>query len=182
MKTHQSAQADGDSQNDFPNAASLAALRAWYEGLSARETVTRYLGHSKADGQSSRGMLGVIRRQLIDLARRRNREDLAALFDHPVSERSKHARAVTRAIELLPTLPVPEPLIGDDIAQWLEPRSVRALQAQGIKTLAALTVRIPRRRRWWAAIPGLGVAGARQIEAFFAAHPQLTERARAHWW
>src|SRR5262249_47019556 len=41
------------------------------------------------------------------------------------------------------------------------------------------TVRIPRRRRWWAAIPGLGTASARQIEAFFAAHPQLTERARA---
>src|SRR5439155_13248895 len=39
--------------------------------------------------------------------------------------------------------------------------------------------RIPRRRRWWAVIPGLGAAGARQIEAFFAAHPQLTERARA---
>jgi len=179
MKTRQSAQADGDSQNDFPNAASLAALRAWYEGLSAREAVARYLGQSKADGQSSRGMLGVIRRQLVDLARRRHRGDLAALFDHPVSERSKHARAVTRAIELLPTLPMPEPLIGDDIASWLEPRAVLALQAQGIKTLAALTVRIPRRRRWWAAIPGLGVAGARQIEAFFAAHPLLTERARA---
>lgn len=29
------------------------------------------------------------------------------------------------------------------------------------------------------AIPGLGVRGARKIEAFFAAHPQLTERARA---
>src|SRR5258706_7188513 len=99
-------------------------------------------------------MLGVIRRQLVDLARRCHRPDLAVLFDHPVSERSKHARAVAHAIELLPTLPVPEPLIGDDIAQWLEPRAVHALQAQGIKTLAALTVRIPRRRRrrWWAAI------------------------------
>ena len=28
-------------------------------------------------------------------------------------------------------------------------------------------------------IPGLGAASARHIEAFFAAHPQLTERARA---
>lgn len=28
-------------------------------------------------------------------------------------------------------------------------------------------------------MPGLGAAGARRIEAFFAAHPQLTERARA---
>jgi hypothetical protein len=58
-----------------------------------------------------------------------------------------------RAIGVLPTLPVPEPLIGDDIALWLAPRAVRALQAQGMKTLAALTVRIPRGRRWWAAMP-----------------------------
>jgi hypothetical protein len=28
-------------------------------------------------------------------------------------------------------------------------------------------------------LDGLGVAGARQVEAFFAAHPALTERARA---
>ena len=53
------------------------------------------------------------------------------------------------------------------------------MRAHGITTLATLTVRIPRRRRWWAAIPGLGATAARQIEAFFAAHPQLTERARA---
>jgi len=44
--------------------------------------------------------------------------------------------------------------------------------------LAALTVRGPRRRRWWVASPGLGAAGARRIEAFFARHPQPTERAR----
>jgi len=74
---------------------------------------------------------------------------------------------------------VPQPLIGDDIDRWLQPRSVAALRAAGIRTLADLTVRIPRRRRWWVAVPGLGATGARQIEAFFAAHPDLTERARA---
>ena len=179
MKTRQSRPAPSDRPEGLPDAASLAALRAWYEGLSAREAVTRYLGHGKADGQSSRGMLGHIRRHLIELARRRQREDLAALFAHPVAERSQHARAVAHAIESLPTLPLPQPLIDDDIALWIQPKAVHALRAQGIKTLAALTVRIPRRRRWWAAIPGLGVAGARRIEAFFAAHPQLTERARA---
>ena len=182
MKTRQSTQAESSDPDRLPDAASLAALRAWYEGLSARDAVTRYLDHSKADGQSSRGMLAAIRHQLTELARRRHREDLAELFDHPIAglatERSKYARAVVHAIELLATLSVPEPLIGDDIGQWLEPRAVRALQAQGIKTLAALTVRIPRRRRWWAAISGLGATGARTIEVFFAAHPQLTERAR----
>jgi len=163
----------------MPNAASLAALRAWNEGLSARATVARYLGYTKADGQSSRSMLSGIRRQLVALAQERHRVDLAALFDYPAAERGKHARAVSRAIELLPSLPIPEPTIGDDIAQWLDPRAVQALHAQGIKTLAALTVRIPRRRRWWVAVPGLGATGARKIEAFFALHPQLTERARA---
>ena len=180
MKTHQSSSSPaGDSPDGLPDAASLAALRAWYEGLSAREAVAHYLNHRKTDGQSSRGILGRIRRQLINLARLRHREDLAALFNLPVSERTKHARAVAHAIEQLPSLPAPKPLIGDDIALWLAPRVVSALYAQGIKTLAALTVRVPRRRRWWVAIPGLGATGARHIEAFFGAHPQLTERARA---
>jgi len=163
----------------LPDADSLAALRAWYEGLSAREAVARYLGPRKAEGESSRGILGRVRRQLAHCARRLHREDLAELFNHPESERAKRARAVAKAIDLLPTLVMPEPLIGDDVAQWLPPRAAKALHEHGIKTLAALTVRIPRRRRWWAAIPGLGAAGARQIETFFAAHPQLTERARA---
>ncbi|MFM7348817.1 MAG: integrase, partial [Erythrobacter sp.] len=129
MKTRRSAQVEVAPSEKVPDAASLAAVRAWYEGLSAREAVARYLGHTKADGQSSRGMLGAIRRQLIVLARRRHREDLAALFVSPVAERSQHARAVPRAIELLLTLAAPEPLIGDDIGKWLEPRAVRALQA-----------------------------------------------------
>ena len=39
----------------------------------------------------------------------------------------------------------------------------RALRARGIGTLADLTVRVPRRPRWWAAgIVGLGASGARQ--------------------
>ena len=180
MKTRQSSDGSpGGGLEGLPGASSLAALRAWYEGLSAREAVVRYLDDRKADGQSSRGIIGEIRRQLIDLARRRHREDLATLFDHPVSERNQHARAIAQAVELLRSLPPREPLIGDDVALWLTPRAANTLQAQGIKTLAALTVRIPRCRRWWAAIPGLGAAGARQIEAFFAAHPQLTARARA---
>ena len=37
---------------------------------------------------------------------------------------------------------------------------------------------VPRRRRCWTMMPGLGAHGARQLEAFFASHPQLTERAR----
>ena len=86
---------------------------------------------------------------------------------------------MVRAIDVLHEAPVAVPLIGDDVDLWLSPRAAGALRAQEIKTLAALTVRIPRRRRWWAAVPGLGAIGARRVEAFFAEHPDLTERARA---
>ena len=167
------------SPSGFPGQYSLAALRAWYAGLNARAAVVQYLGHDKADGQSSRAMLGAIRRQLASFARARHRDDLAVLLEHPAAERLERARVVLQAIEALRRLPAPTPLVTDRVAQWLPARAARALEAHGIKTLADLTVRVPRRRRWWAAIPGLGVTNARQIEAFFAEHPTLTERARA---
>ncbi|MGC0018131.1 phage integrase family protein [Ralstonia pseudosolanacearum] len=163
----------------FPHAAELAVLRAWHAGLSTREAVERYLGERLTPGQSSRGVLGRIRRQLAALARRRQRDDLAALFEIAATERAKQGRAADQAIESLRTLPLPEPAISDDVALWLDARTVAALRAAGIDTLADLTVRVPRRRRWWAVIPGLGQAGARRIEAFFVEHPRLTERARA---
>ena len=162
----------------FPGEAELAALRGWYAGLSSRESVARYLETQKTSGQSSRGMIGSIRRQLINIARRRHRADLVALLDHPVSERAKNARTVAHAIDALRIAPEPTPKITDDVSLWLSARAANALYAQDIKTLAQLTVRVPRRRRWWTVVPGLGAKGARQIEAFFAAYPQLTERAR----
>lgn len=164
---------------DFPDAAELAALRAWHAGLSTRDAVERYLGERLTPGQSSRGVLGRIRRQLATFARRRQRDDLAVLFEMQATERAKQGRAADQAVELLRTLPVPAPLISDDVELWLDARTVAALRAAGIDTLADLTVRVPRRRRWWAVIPGLGQASARRIEAFFAEHPRLTERARA---
>ncbi len=165
--------------SDFPDAAELAALRAWHAGLSTREAVERYLGERLTPGQSSRSVLGRIRRQLATFARRRRREDLAVHFEISTADRARQGRAVDQSIELLRTLPLPAPLISDEVELWLDARAVAALRAAGINTLADLTVRVPRRRRWWAAIPGLGQAGARRIEAFFAEHPRLTERARA---
>ncbi|WP_421380921.1 phage integrase family protein (plasmid) [Paraburkholderia sp. DD10] len=160
----------------FPDDAELAALRAWYAGLGARATVARYLGDRKAPGASARGELGRIRRALVAYAASRHRDDLAVVFGErdPMS-----ADSVAHAIETLRSLPAPVPHIADDIDRWLPPRAVAALRAHGIRTLADLTVRIPRRRRWWTAIAGLGVAGARRIEVFFAMYPALTERARA---
>jgi site-specific recombinase XerD len=165
--------------DDLPSADELAALRGWYAGLSAREAVLRYLGQHKATGQSSRAMLTAIRQRLARRALSRHRNDLAALLLHPAAERLQCARRVATAIDVVRRLPVPQPLITDSIERWLAPRAVIALRAAGIQTLADLTVRIPRRRRWWAVIPGLGQRGARDIEAFFARYPELTERARA---
>jgi hypothetical protein len=172
------AAAETAAPEELPDAASLSALRAWYEGVPSRDAAVRYLGDRLTPGRSSRGLIGQIRRQVAVVARARHREDLAKVLDHPERTRTRHARAVARAIDELHAAAPPVPLIGDDVDRWLPPRAVSALRAHGIKTLAALTVRIPRRRRWWASIPGLGVTGARQIEAFFAAHPDLTERAR----
>ncbi|MBL3961195.1 tyrosine-type recombinase/integrase [Burkholderia sp. KCJ3K979] len=161
----------------FPDEAELAALRSWYAGVDARAAVARYLGDRRAVGASSRGVLGRIRRRLIAYAQARHRADIAAVF--VARSTSASAEGVARAIELLRNLPIPAPLITDTVEQWLPPRIVEALHAYGVRTLADLTVRIQRRRRWWSAIAGLGVSGARRIEAFFTEHPALTERARA---
>ena len=167
-----------DLPDGFPTQMELAALRAWYAGLSSRQAVDVYLSGRKATGQSSRGMLGEIRHRLIDIARQRHRADIAGLLTYPVAERSSHAKAIAYAIETLRATPQPVPRITDDVSLWLSARAANALNAQGIQTLAQLSVRVPRRRRWWTVIAGLGAHGARQIEAFFAVHPSLTERAR----
>ncbi|MFL9913681.1 phage integrase family protein [Paraburkholderia sp. RL17-337-BIB-A] len=166
--------------SSLPDADALAALRGWYAGLSSRDAVERYLPHALLTaGASARGILGRIRRQLAAFAHERHRPDLVALFSHPASERAERGAAVLHAITLLPGLADAEPQIADDIGQWLRPRAVRVLRAHGIVTLADLTVRVPRRRQWWHAVEGLGAATAKQIEAFFASYPNLTERAHA---
>ncbi|KUE85118.1 integrase [Cupriavidus necator] len=170
---------DASIPSDFPDTASLAALRAWYAGASSRQAVERYCPDALGTGRSARGVIGELRRQLAEFARRRRREDLAALFGCDPANRAGHARAAARALEALRSLPLPEPQISDPIDSWLSGRAVKALRAHGIRTLADLTVRIPRRRRWWSTIDGLGARSAKPIEAFFAAHPKLTERARA---
>jgi len=163
----------------FPDTAALAALRAWYEGASSRQAAEHYLPDQLSDGKSARSVIARIRRQLALYARLRQRPDLVVLFECKANRRIRHAKAIAHAVECLRTLPEPEPRIADDTALWLPERAVRALHAADIRTLADLTVRIPRRRQWWTAIPGLGPASAHKIEAFFARHPALTERARA---
>jgi len=170
---------DGGGASAFPSADELAALRGWYAGLPARAAVVRYLGQRKATGQSSRATLSGVRRRLASAALKRQRSDLAELLMHPAMDRERRARPVLAAIDVLRHLPIPDPQVSDDVRVWLPPRIAAALHRHGIRTLAELTLRVPRRRRWWADIDGLGVSGARQVEAFFARNPALTERSRA---
>jgi site-specific recombinase XerD len=181
MKTRLTSKAQPQpAANDiFPDADELAALRAWYAGMAVRRAVERYLPDRLAAGRSARGVLGSIRRRLASAARRAVRPDLVAALTHPEAERFQEAKVVAAAIDVLGHAHTPIPKISDDIGLWLPARAVASLRARGIATLADLTVRIPRRRQWWKAIPGLGPASALAIEAFFAAHPELTERARA---
>jgi site-specific recombinase XerD len=167
------------SNDSFPDADELAALRGWHSGLPARQAVGHYLGNTRASGQSSRAMISDVRRRLSRIARSRHRPELVQLFELPAAQRVENARAVATAIETLRRLPLPQPLVTDEVARWLPTRAAAALRGQGIRTLADLTVRIPRRRRWYASISGLGAQSARSIEALFAAHPHLTEQARA---
>ncbi|WP_434113849.1 phage integrase family protein [Paraburkholderia caffeinilytica] len=181
MKTHLTIPAlqDAAAPTGFPDADEIAVLRAWYAGMSTRDAVNRYLPGRLGQGRSARGILGQIRQALLLVARRAKRTDLATLMEHPAAERTRHAKAVAQAIEVLRYGKPPEPEISDPIERWFPERAARALRARGIATLADLTVRIPRRRQWWRAISGLGAISAKQIEAFFAAHSVLTERARA---
>jgi site-specific recombinase XerD len=147
--------------------------------MDTRDAVARYLGPDLTAGSSSRAVIRSIRDQLCRFASARARSDLARLIGHKESERIKLARPVFQAIEILRASPRPMPQTGDPIERWLAPQSVQALHAYGIRTLADLTVRIPRRKMWWSNIPGLGLTGARRIEAFFAEHPGLVDRSRA---
>lgn len=148
----------------FPDTASVSALRAWYAGVSSREAVERYCLQALEDGRSARGVIGRIRRQLAGFALSRQRDDLVRPFQCTAGERTRYRKAAILALDILPSLPVPQPQISDAVDVWLSPRIVPVLRQHGIRTLADLTVRIPRRRRWWLRIPGLGLRSARHIE------------------
>ncbi|HBO1858576.1 MULTISPECIES: phage integrase family protein [Burkholderiales] len=132
-----------EAAQDFPGAAALAALRAWYAGMGITDAVAQYLPHSTDAGRSSPTVLGEIRRQLADRARRCRRDDLAQLILQPASERPKRVRAVMAAIDLLRGLSVPRPLVTDAVERWLPARIANPIQADGLRTLADLTVRVP---------------------------------------
>lgn len=173
------AEGRGD-QDGMPDPAALAAFRAVCDGLDSRAAVERYVPQALEDGSTARAVIGRIRRHLRTQALRRRRPDLAKFFGTSKLSRGEGAaKAVAAAIEALRHSRAAAPLLGDDVVDWLPPRVVTALRAAGLNTLAALVLAVPRRRQWWTGIPGLGQAGARGVEQFFAAHPGLTAAARS---
>lgn len=179
MKNALSTPPSNPADSTWPDEASLAAFRAWLQGVPSRAAVDRYLPDRRTTGASARSVIGRVRRQLVTFATSRARADLAATFAASGPSDRKLAKAAAAAIEALRGMPPAQPLIGDGVDRWLPVRVAGVLHAAGIRTLADLTLRVPRRRRWWIGIAGLGPAGARHIEAFFAQHAALTERARA---
>ncbi|MBN3762017.1 phage integrase family protein [Burkholderia sp. Ac-20365] len=161
----------------LPDLASLATLRAWHEGLTAREAVTHYLDHARDDGQSSRGVIARIRRHLAACARARQRYDLIPLFAIHAASRTQYAAQVVGAIDTLRATAIPAPQPADAVDQWLAPRTARVLAAVGIRSLGELMLFRLRRRRWWQPVPGLGAAGAQAVATWFDTHPKLTRRA-----
>lgn len=168
----------GKDSEGWPTSAAIAALRAWVEGIPAPEVASRYWTAQERVGRNARGLIAGVKRQLGQWATARGRPDLADAVAalRPTAQSRDRLAAL---LDSLHRLPPATPLIGDEVGRWLPPRVVRVLLAAGMRTLADLTLRVPRRRRWWSVVPGLGSAGARQVEAFFDTHPALTERARA---
>lgn len=160
-----------EGDDAFASADELAALRAWYQGLSARQAVTRYLTPSGLDGQSSRAVLTAVRKKLQAFAMRRHRKDLAKVLDHSSEKRTAHAREALAAIEAMRQLPAPSPALVDSVDLWLPGRAALALKAAGLPTLADVAAKASQRKRWWTDVPRLGVTTARELEGLLAQLP-----------
>jgi site-specific recombinase XerD len=176
-KNARSASLSPASATLLPDFASLSALRAWHEGLTAREAVKRYLDKARNDGQSSRGIIARIRRQLTAGARIRQRHDLIPLFAVPAVSRTQYAAQVAAAIDALRVIAVAAPQPADAIHQWLVSRTARALESVGVRSLGELMVYMQRRRRWWQQVPGLGETGARAVAKWLDGQPEMMRRA-----
>ncbi len=146
--------APSDSPVDFtwPDEASLAAFRAWLQGVPSRAAVDRYLSDRRTAGASARSVIGRVKRQLVAFATSRAQAGLATTLAASIPSDRKLAKVAAAAIETLRGMPLPQPLIGDAVERWLPVRLVGVLHAAGIRTLADLTLRVPRRRRWWGSV------------------------------
>jgi hypothetical protein len=111
MKSSQGEPSELGQPRGLPGIAALAALRAWYSGMSATDAVAQYL--PAEEGGTARARISGIRRQIEAHAWQCRRDDLAKTVMHPSVERVKQVKIVMRAIEQLRDLQVPLPLVTD---------------------------------------------------------------------
>lgn len=79
----------------WPDEASLAAFRAWLEGVPSRAAVDRHLPDRRTAGVSARPVIGRVKRQLVAFATGRARADLAATFAASSPSDRKLGKAAT---------------------------------------------------------------------------------------
>lgn len=120
-----------DPPLSFPDTPSVSMLRAWYAGMGSREAVERYHPDALRDGKSARGVIGRVRRQIVEFALNRHREDLARLFQCPANEREYYRKAATLALDMLPSLQAPQPQVTDPVDIWLPVRVAAVLHQHG---------------------------------------------------
>lgn len=85
--------ADHNGPDDFPHADALAALRAWYAGLSTCEAVARYLRDGHQGGQGSQPVGTFSRARAVDPRRAVPLADRTALCARrPVRRREGQGR------------------------------------------------------------------------------------------
>lgn len=162
----------------FPDADEVAALRAWCAGLGTSAAVERYLPARKAAGANARGTLGRLRQALVALALERQRADLAEYFVQLPRVGGAGRERLDDKLAQLHAAPVPAPAPDDRPSQWFAPRIGQALTGAGVRSLAALAVRIQQRKGWWRQVSGLGQTAAREVEAFMQRHPSLVGAGR----
>jgi len=98
---------------DISDAGAIAALCARQQGVQAAAAVAQYVPERMKLGGVAREVLSDVRRDLARFARVRSREDLALLIAGCAAQGTKGLLELDHAIEMLRTMPLAPPQIGD---------------------------------------------------------------------
>jgi integrase len=164
-------------KHDVPVAHRVAAFRAYVEGIQPRECLERYAPTALIEGCSARGVLGLIRRELVAAARARHRSDWVELFEQvqPSSSPSVRKKAI-EALRAVTNTPIPTPQLDDALERWLPDGIAAPLLCAGIRTWAELAARANRKIGWWREVNSIGPQSTQRISAFITAHPALKKQ------
>ena len=106
MEIALSATSGSPTEPSWPDEASLAAFRAWLQGVPSRAAVDRYLVDRRAAGASARSVIGRVKRQLAAFATSRAQADMAAVLAASSPSDRKLAKVAAAAIETLRGMPL----------------------------------------------------------------------------